>query len=258
MVAQHGLGWLHSAEQRHRPRPRTRPAVRIADIRRQRVALVHFCARTLRLLARGSSLLRTRGLALLVAPLGIHKLAVVAIADVVAREIVPEKAGGRIVNVGLIVLQRIFVGDLALEIVGAFLAAIGDLPGLLVVVGSDRGGRPEMAVAGDLAAVVEIVEHSELQSEFVLVGSDVGAVHGERGIAVADFQIAEDLVVGAVFLDDVDHVLDRILAAGEIDCAGIAVKQVVSFDRLCEFGQLLSRVDGMLRRAIDPLSSVGM
>ena len=95
----------------------------------------------------------------------------------IAREIVPEISRGRIVDVGLIVLERIFVRVLSLEIVGALLAAIGDLPGLLVVVGGDGGSGPEMAVAGNFSAIVEIVEDAELQGEFVLVGSDIGAVH---------------------------------------------------------------------------------
>jgi hypothetical protein len=96
-----------------------------------------------------------------------------------------------------------------------------------------------VAVAGDFSAVVKIVEHAELQREFVLVGRDVGAVHGERGIAVADvriarFQIAENLVVGAVFFDDVNDVLDGILAAGEGDRSRIAVQQVVALNDLRE------------------------
>ena len=143
------------------------------------------------------------------------------------RDVVPEKAGGRIVDIRLIVIERIFIGDRALEIVGALLAAIGDLPGFFVVVAGDGGGGPEMAVAGNFSAVVEIVEHAELQRELVLVGRDVGAVHGERGIAVADFQVAENLIVGAILLDHIDHVLDRILAARELNRSGIVVQQVV-------------------------------
>src|ERR1700687_3810397 len=144
-------------------------------------------ARTARLLPRRGSLLRTRRLALLVAPLRIHKFAVVAKAEVVAREIVPEKSSGRIVGVGLIVFQRIFIGHLTLEVVGALFAAISNLPSLLVVVGGDRCRRPEMTVPRNFSTVVKIVEYAELQRELVLVGCDVLAVHGERGIAVADF-----------------------------------------------------------------------
>ena len=104
-----------------------------------------------------------------------------------AGEIVPEVAGAGSVHIGFTLLQRKFIGDRALVIVGAFLAAIGDLPGLLVVVAGDGGVRPVVAVARDFAAVIKIVQHSELQSQLVQVGSDIRAVHGQRRIAVAHF-----------------------------------------------------------------------
>ncbi len=184
----------------------------------------------MRFLRRRSSLLRRGRLAGFVAPLRIHEFAVVAVGESVVGDVVPEKAGGGIVDIGLIVFERKFVGDGALEIIGSLFAAIGDLPGFFVVVAGDGGGGPEMAVAGNFSAVVEIVEHAELQRQLVLVGRDVGAIHGEGRIAVAGLQIAENLVVGAVFFDDVDHVLDGILAAGELDRSGIVVQQVVVLD----------------------------
>src|ERR1700756_3638087 len=176
---------------------------------------MHNGSRTGRLLSRWGSLLRTYRGTLLVAPLRIHKFAVVAKANVVAREIVPEKSGVRIVDVGLIVFQRIFIGHLTLEVVSALLAAISDLPSLFVVVGGDRSRGPEMTVTRNFSAIVKVVEHAELQRELVLVGCDVFAVHGKRGIAVADLQVSQNLVVGSIFLDDVKHVLERILSTGE-------------------------------------------
>src|SRR5580700_7082581 len=95
-----------------------------------------------------------------------------------------------------------------------------------------------MAVAGNFSAVVEIVEHAELPGELVLVRSDVGAIDGERRVAVADLQIAEDLIKGAVLFDDVDDVLDGIVAAGELDRSGIVVQQVVMLDGAGEFLEL--------------------
>src|SRR5437764_1042118 len=41
----------------------------------------------------------------------------------------------------------------------------------------------------------------------VMIGRDVAAVHDELGIAVALGDVAEDLVIGAVLLDDQEHVL---------------------------------------------------
>ena len=137
--------------------------------------------------------------------------------------------------------KRIFIGNLALKIVGTLFAAIGNLPCLFVVIGGDGRHRPHVAVARDFSAVIEIVEHAKLQREFVLVGSDVLAVHGERRIAVADFQIAQYLIVGSVFLEHVDDVLDRILPAGEGNGSGVAVKEVVPLDRVRELRKLLQR-----------------
>ena len=160
--------------------------MRIADIRRQSISLVKFGARALRFLCGRSSLLGACGLARFVAPHSVYEFAVVAIGQAMAGEVVPEKAGAGIVDIGLVVVEGKFIGDCALEVVGAFFAAVGDLPGFFVVVAGDGGSRPEMAVAGNFSAVVEIVEHAELQSQFVLVGRDVGAVHGQGRVAVAD------------------------------------------------------------------------
>src|SRR6266496_4840138 len=114
---------------------------------RERVAPTKSRARAERFFAGRRSLLWVRCFMFLIAPLRTHVFAVVAIADMIASQVVPEKSGGGIVDVGLVVFQRILVRDLPLEIIGAFFSAIGDRPGLLVVVRSDRCGGPEMAVA---------------------------------------------------------------------------------------------------------------
>src|ERR1700683_5053648 len=100
----------------------------------------------------------------------------------VAGEVVPKEAGPGIVDIGLIVFERIFVGDGAPEVVGAFVAAGGDLPGFFVVVAGNGGCGPDVGVAGDFSPVLEVVEDAELAGELVLVGRDVCPVHGEGGI----------------------------------------------------------------------------
>ena len=62
-----------------------------------------------------------------------------------------------------------------------------------------------MAIARNVAAIVKVIEYAKLFCERVLVWCDVGAIHGDGGITVADAKIAEDLIVRAVFLDDVNH-----------------------------------------------------
>src|ERR1700722_454283 len=84
-----------------------------------------------------------------------------------------------------------------------------------------------MTVSRNFSAVIKVVEDAELQRQFVLVGRDVGAVKRQRWIAIADFQIADHLIIGAVLFYDVDNVLDRILPAGELNRPRILMQQVV-------------------------------
>ena len=116
------------------------------------------------------------------------------------------------VDVGKVVVQGILVGNQSLVVVGSLAVAVSNLPGLLVVVRGRRSQRPHVAVAGNLAGIIEVVEHAELQGELMLIGCDVLAVENERGIAVADFEIAKNLIVGAILFHDVDGVADGIVA----------------------------------------------
>ena len=166
------------------------------------------------------------------------------------RQVAPEIAGRRIVHVGNAEIQRDDVTHAALEVVAALLAAIVDLPGLLVVVAGDGRGGPDVSIAGNFAAVVEVVEDAELPRQLVLVGRDVFAVHHQRRIAVGLADVAEELVVGAVFLDDVDDVVNRIAAALEADLAGAAFHQVAAHDLLRQASR-----DRAPRRASSPAQS---
>ena len=55
---------------------------------------------------------------------------------------------------------------------------------------------------------IGVVEQHELAHHLVLVRRDLLAEDAEVRVAVALLHIAEDLVVGAVLLDDVDDVLE--------------------------------------------------
>src|ERR1700733_6292896 len=99
-----------------------------------------FGARANDFLGRWRSLLRGRGLAELVAPFGVHVFAVVAVGESVAGDVIPKIAGGRIIDIGLVVIEGVFIGDRALEVVGTLFAAVGNLPGLLIVIAGDGRG----------------------------------------------------------------------------------------------------------------------
>ena len=65
-----------------------------------------------------------------------------------------------------------------------------------------------MAVGADIGADIEVVEQHEVIGDLVMIGRDVLAEEHQRRVAIALLDIAENLVVGAVFLHDVDDVLD--------------------------------------------------
>jgi len=64
----------------------------------------------------------------------------------------------------------------------------------------------------------------------VLVRSNGFAIHGQRRVAVADWQVAENLIVGAIFFQHVDHVADRIFTTGKFKPTAIRLNEVVFFD----------------------------
>ena len=115
-----------------------------------------------------------------------------------------------------------------------FLAAVADRPSLGDVIGNGGGSGPDVAVTGNVATIIEIIEDAELTSELVLIGRDVFAVHRQGWIAIADAEITEDLVVSAIFFNDVDDVMDLVLPGGEGDAVGIAAHGVGFGDLLRE------------------------
>src|SRR5438445_9488242 len=117
-------------------------------------------------------------------------------------------------------------------------AAVGDRPGFADVIGDRGGSGPHVAVTGNLAAVVEVVEDSKLTSELVLVGRDVLAIHRQRRIAIAGAKITEDLVVRAIFFDDVNDVVNFVLAGGEANAIGITARGVGFGNLLREGGEI--------------------
>src|SRR5260370_38467169 len=85
-----------------------------------------------------------------------------------------------------------------------------------------------MPVAGDIAAVIEIIEHSKLFREGMLVRSDFRSVHGNGWVAVADPEIAKNLIERAVFLDDVNHVANLVFTGTERNVGLVATVGVRS------------------------------
>jgi len=117
-----------------------------------------------------------------------------------------------------------------------------------------------VSVAGNFSAVVEVVEHSELQRQFVARWSDVCAVHGQRFVAVADGKVAKNLIVGAILFQNVDHVADRVGSSGKFKLAAVRVNEVVFFDLSCVSCEILVDVSetDALNGATDQCRNVRM
>ena len=69
-----------------------------------------------------------------------------------------------------------------------------------------RARAPGPTVAAGFAGVVEVVEQYEALRQGVLARCNVVAEQHETWIAIALRQVAQHLIVGAILLDDVDHV----------------------------------------------------
>ena len=71
-----------------------------------------------------------------------------------------------------------------------------------------------MSIGADLAIAKEVVQQDIFARQLMLIRRDTFTEHRDVWIAVADVlstgvgHIAEDLIVGAILLDDVKHVLD--------------------------------------------------
>ncbi len=77
-----------------------------------------------------------------------------------------------------------------------------------------------MSVGAVGAADVAVVEQGELADERVGVGHDGFAEAAQLRVAVAPGQAAEDLVVGAVLLDDIEDMPDGAVVDGEAGTVG--------------------------------------
>ena len=166
----------------------------------------------------------------------LDELAVAAVADPLLGGLVPEVAAGRPGGLEQVPFRRI--GDAAV-------AAVAERPDPLDEVAGVGPHRPFVPVGADLALDVEVVEQHELAGQGVVVGRDRLGEQADARLAVALGHVAEDLVVGAVLLDDVDDVLDRRgvadlrgdrvagRGAGAADAVGIAAAERAALvDRL--------------------------
>src|SRR5262249_28266821 len=122
--------------------------------------------------------------------------------------------------------------------------------GLLQVVGDVSLVDPLMPIGAEDATAIEVIEQRKLPHEGMVVGRYAFAEHHQAGVAVAFLQVAEDLVIGAVFLDDIDNVLDdrrltvtlghryRLgVSAGLLEAGQTIGKAVVGVDGLGEAGK---------------------
>src|SRR5580704_5528580 len=87
---------------------------------------------------------------------------------------------------------------------------IGEVPGVtarmrsqspLNIVADKTLLQPLVPIKADRSGCVEVVQQDVLFRQCMMVGSDISPVHEKCGIAITLAHIAEDLVVGAILLD---------------------------------------------------------
>src|SRR5262249_52971656 len=120
----------------------------------------------------------------------------------------------------------------ALRIVGDTIAAVAVIhgDGSFVVIGRLSISRPRPSVSAYLAGIVEVVQKPERQGQAVMVGRHGLWELGERGVAIATRQIPENLIVGLVFLNDVNHVIDPAVQEGHHRAAPTVGDAVILID----------------------------
>ena len=105
--------------------------------------------------------------------------------------------------------RRVAIRTLGLIRQAAVDAGVVDLLGHFLGAGDPAAHGPGPAVHAAVAGVHEIIQRDEVAGDAVKVRRDAAAELCQRGIDLrAVGQVAEDLIEGAVFLHDVDHMLD--------------------------------------------------
>ena len=87
-------------------------------------------------------------------------------------------------------------------------------PRLLNEIRGISSHAPFVPIRTDFAFYIEIVQQDELPGELMVVGGDAFRKETKVCVAIALRHIAKYLVVRAVFLDDVNAMLDRAFVAG--------------------------------------------
>ena len=158
--------------------------------------------------------------------------------------------------------------------IGEFSTAltVSQWPRLLDEIGCVRRHRPFVAISAHLTIDIKVVEHNELIDERMMVRGDVLSEDAESRIAVPFGHVTEQLIVGSVFFDDVDAMLDRTRIANlrgnrivrgslSVDNCGILTQRCTlkgQPSHLCEFirGRCWDRGQGSLKEPADVLSDV--
>ena len=93
-----------------------------------------------------------------------------------------------------------------------------------------------MTVAGDIARDIEVIEIDELFSDRMKVRCDCPTIVYQRGVSIADRQVAQDLIISSIFFDDVDHMFDpllKLMYQGGILPAELGIEMVVLYYLSC-------------------------
>src|SRR5262249_6766349 len=107
----------------------------------------------------------------------------------------------------------------AFRVISEVLGRIVDLPLLFVPSAVDSCCAPGMTVEADLGTHKKIIQDSEFTRQLVMIRSKGFAKVQACLVGLRSFQISKDLVIGPVFLNDVDHMSDWIKVDGLLNCS---------------------------------------
>src|ERR1700730_93918 len=72
-----------------------------------------------------------------------------------------------------------------------------------------------MPLRTDLRVGEKPIKESETEGQRMMIRRNRLSKKDQAGVTVAFFQITQDLIIGSVFLDDVDHVFERRIEFGD-------------------------------------------
>ena len=133
-----------------------------------------------------------------IGPVVIGEFTVGTVTDIVSLAQVPEESGFIIGD-----------GSVAFRIIISPAASVAGGPGFFEVIGGVGAKAPVVSVSAHFAVHIEVVKQDEFLCQLMLIGGHLSSKKQQTRIPVSSGHVCEHLVIGAVFLDDIENIFDR-------------------------------------------------